>query len=342
MSTVIRSPNWIGDGIISLPAIRAYKNHFPNERLAVLAKRYLADIFLNIPEIDEIIPIPDRWTFRSYFSSWRELREKHFDRGILFTNSFSSALFFRLAGIARLAGYSRDGRTGLLHDRVPRPGRLTHHQDYYLHIVDHLAGEKTGRSYPATLVVTAAEREWADKWLAELGIAPGTPILALSPAAAYGSAKAWPPERFREVIRSWGKSHPGAAVLLLGAGGEKEVIAAMAGGMPGCVLNLAGLLSLRRSIAVLSRCKLFIGNDSGMMHIAAALHVPLAAIFGPTEPDRTAPLADRFRLLHHGADCAPCRRRRCPTDHRCMTAIGVDEVLAAATELWEDGVAEVK
>lgn len=339
MSTVIRSPNWIGDGIMSLPAIRAYKNHFPGERLAVLAKGYLSDIYLNIPEIDEIIPIPDRWGARSYFSCLRELRKKRFDRGILFTNSFSSALFFRLAGILRLAGYDRDLRGGLLHDRVPAPRQVAHHQNYYLGIVGHLAGGGIRGTFPATLVVTAAEKERADRWLAEQGIPPGTPIMAVSPAAAYGSAKAWPPERFREVIRRWGESRPEVTVLLLGAAGERQGTAAIAAGLPGRVVNLAGSLSLRRSIAVLSRCRLFMGNDSGMMHIAAALGVPLVAVFGPTEPGRTAPLAERFRLLHRGAECAPCRRRRCPTDHRCMTAIGVEDVLAAAGELWGDGAA---
>ena len=340
MSTVIRSPNWIGDGIMSLPAIRAYKNHFPDEHLAVLAKDYLADIYQHIPEIDEIIPLPDRWSMRSYFSCLRELRKKRFNRGILFTNSFSSALFFRLSGIARLAGYGRDLRGWLLHDRVPAPGHYAHHQYYYLGIVDHLAGRTTGGACSASLVVAADEKEWADRRLAELGIRPATPILAVSPAAAYGSAKAWPPERFREVIRRWGESHPGAAVLLLGTAGEGPGIAAIAAGLTGRIVNLAGNLSLRRSIAVLSRCRLFIGNDSGMMHVAAALGVPLVAVFGPTEPGRTAPLAGRFRLLHHGADCAPCRRRRCPTDHRCMTAIGVDEVLAAAGGLWDKGSPE--
>jgi len=337
MSTVIRSPNWIGDGIMSLPAIRAYKSLFPDERLAVLAKGYLADIYLNIPGIDEVIPIPDRWSLRSYFSRLRELRKKRFSRGILFTNSFSSALFFRLAGVPRLAGYGRDLRGWLLHDPVPGPGRYTHHQYYYLGIVGHLAATKISAASPAALVVTAAEREWADRWLAEQGIRPGTPLLAVAPAAAYGSAKAWPPARFREVIRRWGEGHPGAAVLLLGAAGEKPGVAAIADSLPGRVFNLAGSLSLRRSISVLSRCRLFIGNDSGLMHIAAALGVPLVAVFGPTEPGRTAPLADRFRLLHRGADCVPCRRRRCPTDHRCMTAIGADDVLAAAGELWADG-----
>jgi heptosyltransferase II len=335
MSTVIRSPNWIGDGIMSLPAIRACKDLFPAEHLAVVAKGYLADIFLNIPEIDEIIPLPDRWTARTFCSALKPLRRRRFDRGILFTNSFSSALFFRLAGIGTSSGYARDGRGALLQDKVPVAGDYGHHQEYYLRIVEHLAGKKIARTFPASLVVSATEKDWAAGWLRELGIAGDRPLLAVSPTAAYGSAKAWPPGRFREIIRLWQEDHPGSAVLLLGGPAERHAIAALADGLPGSVHNLAGRLGLRRSIAVLALCRLFIGNDSGLMHIAAALGVPLVAVFGPTEPGRTAPLAERFLLLHRGADCAPCRHRSCPTDHRCMTAIGVADVLAAAKQLWE-------
>ncbi len=335
MTTVIRSPNWIGDGIMCLPAIRAFKDSFPDERLAVAAKRYLAAVFQNIPEIDEIVPLPDRWTARSIVSSMKEFRQRGFRRGILFTNSFSSALFFRLAGIRSLAGYARDGRGLLLSDRVLPAPADGHQQTDYLNVIEHLSGKRATRPFSAGLVVSAGEKEWAAEWLREQGIAPERPLLAVSPTAAYGSAKAWLPERFREVIRRWSESRPGTAVLLLGGGSEQKRIAAIADGLPGSVLNLAGRLDLRRSIAVLSRCRLFVGNDSGLMHVAAALSVPLVAVFGPTVPGRTAPLAGRFRLLHHGADCAPCRRRACPSDHRCMTAVSVDEVLAAAAELWQ-------
>jgi len=335
MSTVIRSPNWIGDGIMCLPAIRAYKTHFPDERVAVAAKRYLAGIYQGIPGIDEIIQLPDRWTFGAVVSILGELRKKRFDRGILFTNSFSSALVFRLAGITPCTGYARDGRGWLLHDKVPRADMSEHHQHYYLKIIEHLAGEKIASGPPAGLVVSAAEKEWAANWLAEQGITAGRLLLAVSPTAAYGGAKAWLPERFRELIGLWGKRHPDTAMLLLGGPFERDRIAAIIDGLAGRVHNLAGRLTLRQSIAVLSLCRLFIGNDSGLMHVAAALGVPLAAVFGPTEPGRTAPLSERSRMLYRGADCAPCTRRECPTDHRCMAAIGAGEVLAAAEELWE-------
>jgi heptosyltransferase II len=338
METAIRSPNWIGDGIMCLPAIRAFKEYFADEHLAVVAKSYLADIYLNIAQIDEIIPIPDRWTAAAYFSAVRQLRKKRFGRGILFTNSFASALFFRLAGIHSCSGYDRDGRGWLLSDKIHFADLSEHHQHYYLRIVEHLAGERIDRRFPADLVVANAEKEWAAAWLSEQQLGIDRPLLAVAPAAAYGSAKAWLPERFREVIRAWRKSHPDTAVLLMGGRSEKNKIDRIAGSLDGRILNLAGRLTLRQTIIILAHCALFIGNDSGLMHIAASLHVPLVSIFGPTEPGRTAPLTDRRRLLHHGADCAPCRRRQCPTDHRCMTAISVDEVLAAAEELWRQKV----
>ncbi len=342
MNTVIRSPNWIGDGIMSLPAIRAYKKYFPHDRLAVAARRYLADIFLNIPQIDEIVPIPDRWTASTYASALRQMRGRRFQRGVLFTNSFASALFFRLAGIRDCRGYDRDGRGWLLRDRIPFIPSAEHHQFYYLNLVEHLAGEKIDSAFPADLVVSSAESAWAANWLVERGLVEGQPLLAVAAAAAYGSAKAWLPERFRQVIAAWHETHPDCAVLLLGGPAEKDGIAAMAAGLPGPILDLAGRLTLRQTIAILARCRLFIGNDSGLMHIAAALAVPLVAVFGPTEPGKTAPLGRDYRLLHRGADCAPCRRRECPTDHRCMSAIGADQVLAAAGELWRQDTAGAK
>ncbi len=337
MSTVIRSPNWIGDGIMSLPAIRAFRDLFPGERLAVAAKGYLAPLFLNIPEIDEIVPLPDRWTARTLPAAASGLRRRGFDRGLLFTNSFSSALLFRLAGIRPLAGYARDGRGFLLDERVAPPPPDCHQQFFYLNLVERLAGRDADRTFPSSLAVSAAEKEEAAAWLREQGIAGDRPLLAVAPAAAYGSAKAWLPGRFREFILAWLRRRPESAVLLLGSASERERIAEVAAGLPAGAFNLAGRLALRRSIAVLSRCRLFVGNDSGLMHVASALAVPLVAVFGPTEPGRTAPVAGRFRLLHRGADCAPCRRRECPSDHRCMSAVAAAEVLEAAESLWEVG-----
>lgn len=342
MNTAIRSPNWIGDGIMSLPAIRAFKEFFPNDRLTVIVKHYLADIFLHIAEIDEIITIPDCWSGLEYFKSLRRIREKRFERGILFANSFSSALFFRLARTGRLSGYDRDGRGWLLADKIPCRRTDEHHQFFYLKIIEHLAGQKIARAFPADLVLSAAEKSLATGMLSALGISAGKDLLAIAPAAAYGSAKAWLPERFRDIMAAWQKSHPDSEILLLGSPGEKERINGIASGLSGRIHNLAGHLTLRETIIILAHCRLVICNDSGLMHIASSLKVPLLAIFGPTEAGKTSPLAEPYRLLYKGAECAPCRHRECPTDHRCMTAVTSGEVLSAAEELWKLSLATIK
>ncbi|HSQ34836.1 MAG TPA: lipopolysaccharide heptosyltransferase II [Candidatus Binatia bacterium] len=334
MNTVIRAPNWIGDGIMALPAIRAYKEYFPDDSLTLIVKSYLADIFFHVAEIDQVITIPDRWSPAGYAASLRRLRSLRFGRGILFTNSFSSALFFRLAGIRSLCGYDRDARGWLLQEKVPDPNPDDHHQFYYLRIIEHLAGEKIERPFPAALAISAAERSQADALLAGLGIDANSRMLAIAPAAAYGTAKTWLPERFRDLIMAWRASHPDAEIVLLGTRGEKEPIDRIIAGLSGPIHNLAGRLTLRQTIVVLSKCRLAVCNDSGLMHIASSLNVPLLAIFGPTRSEKTSPLGTPYRLLYHGADCAPCRHRECPTDHRCMTAVRSDEVLAAAEELW--------
>ena len=335
MDTALRSPNWIGDGIMALPAIRAFKKHFPKDRLTVVVKSYLADIFLHITEIDQVIAIPDRWSARSYPQSASMIRDKSFGRGILFTNSFSSALFFRLAGIRTLSGYDRDGRGWLLKDKIPCVDDSRHHQFYYLKIIEYLAGQELPGPFPSSLVIDAAERAQASALLSRLGIKAGPGLLAIGPAAAYGRAKTWLPERFRAVIAAWLKAHPNSEILLLGTRGEKEAIDRIRAGLTGPIHNLAGLLTLRQTILILSCCRLVICNDSGLMHVASSLNIPLLAIFGPTVSGKTSPLGAPYRLLQHDADCAPCRHRECPTDHRCMAAVTCDEVLAAAEELWD-------
>lgn len=335
MSIIIRSPNWIGDGIMCLPAIRACKYSFPDERLVLIVKRYLADIFLNIDDIDEIITIPDHWSIQGYLNSLRHLRKKHFERGILFTNSFASALFFRLARIDAISGYDRDARGWILTDKIPHCDNNEHQQFYYLKIMEHLAGQKITRPFPADLVLSTEEKLQAAGMLSDLGISANSDLLAIAPAAAYGSAKAWLPERFREVILGWQKPHPDTEILLLGSPGEKNRIDQITSGLPGRIHNLAGRLTLRQTIIILASCRLLICNDSGLMHIASSLKIPVLAIFGPTIALKTSPLAESYRLLYHGADCAPCRHRECPTDHRCMASVTSTEVLATANELWD-------
>jgi heptosyltransferase-2 len=338
-----------------LPAIRALKINCPDANLYIAAKQKLCDVYNNIPEINEIIPIPDNIDFKSGFKVAKRLREYRFDYGILFTNSFHSAFLFRLAGIKKLTGYIRDLRGWLLYKKLkfPRDNRL--HIYFYLDLAEtfidayskmpgeHKVHPQSNRpNYSHQLVVTDREREEVSTALRTLGVNVSNPLVGISPSAAYGSAKEWPPERFGELIPrlQQEKSLSSAEIILFGSAKEREKIAKIAdGGDDIRIHNLAGQLSLRQAIVAISLCRLFISNDSGLMHIASGFNLPLIALFGPTRPHKTGPLNKNSRVLYHPVSCAPCLYRDCPLNqgnHACMKAITVDEVLDAIRQLGEE------
>ncbi len=336
MRIAIRSPNWIGDGIMSLPAIRALKDHFPRDPLTVVARNHLADVYLNIPEISGLIRIPDRMTIGGNLRTANEIRRGHFELGILLANSFNSALLFALAGLKERIGYDRDGRHLLLTRPVAVEASGDHHHTYYLRLIEIVCGQKFVRTYADDLVLTAREKTEGESLLHTLGIQPSRTLVALSPVSAFGSAKEWLPERFGNLIRDLKSSWPRVDILLIGSRKEKDKIDRIAADAGVPVYNLAGRLSLRETIIVLSLCRLAVANDSGIMHIASSLRIPLIAIFGPTVPRETAPLSPGHMLFHSPPACAPCRHRECPTDHRCMQAVSVAEVLKACSRFLGD------
>ncbi len=350
MAIIVRSPNWIGDCIMSLPALRALKDKLPGEDIYLAVKEYLTDVYENLDIFKGIITIPDSSDLKSTFRAAKTLREYRFDAGILFTNSFNSALMFKLGRIKRLFGYDKDLRGFLLHGkyRFPSDSRK-HHIYFYLDLaaffleeIPGVSGGKIeiGTNYSDELVVTAEEKEKTGALLAGFGIdLPGSRgCIGISPSAAYGTAKQWPAERFGALIRRIREEMPDREVLLFGSSKEREKISRITGFLDdgAHVFNLAGRLSLREAITAISLCDCFVSNDSGLMHVASALRVPLAAIFGPTKPYSTGPLKEynkNVEILYHGAECAPCLHRDCPVDHPvdhpCMKAVTVDEVFGA-------------
>jgi heptosyltransferase-2 len=344
VNIVIRSPNWIGDAVMCLPAIRALKENCPDANIYMAAKQNLCAVYKNITEIKEIIPIQDNIDFKSGFTVAKQLRKYRFDYGILFTNSFHSAFLFKLAGIKKLTGYVKDLRGWLLDKKIKFPRDNRHHIYFYLDLAEAFirvcgGGTCLSPGYSNQLVITDQERENISAVLCTLGVDLSKPLVGISPSAAYGSAKEWPPERFRGLIpRLQQEKSPGnIEILLFGSAKEREKISRIAAGGDGNhVHNLAGQLSLRQTIEAISFCRLFISNDSGLMHIASGFNLPLIALFGPTRPHKTGPLNKNSRVLYHPAPCAPCLYRDCPLNHDnhvCMKAITVDEVLAAIREL---------
>ena len=324
---------------MSLPAIRALKKKFPATDIYIATKQYLSDIYLNIDEIKEIIPLENQSNLKTLFKTASKLRTFGFKEGILLTNSFHSAFLFRLAGISFLTGYDKDLRGFLLRTKKPFPRDNRHYIDFYMDIAamycDAKGIEKWNKTdyYSNHPVITEEEKNRIENLLVSFGIDSKKPLIGISPTAAYGTAKAWLPERFSSLIEKIITSGqlPGVQVLLLGSAGERERISKISEPFEGKkqVFNLAGLMTLRQSMCTISICSAFIGNDSGLMHIASGMAKPVVALFGPTPPEKSKPFHQDSRVLHHKVNCAPCKDRDCHLDHACMKAISVDEVFDA-------------
>ncbi len=337
----VRATNWLGDAVMSLPAIRAIRQIFPEAYLAVVARPSLADLYAREPAIDRVIPYPAQpgWRGpRAALKARREfaglLRDFHFDCAILLQNAFDAALVAWLAGVPERIGYARDGRGSLLTRAipVPEPGEIPRHERFYYLELLRRAGliEQFPPCDSIRLANIDAARESGLRQLAAMGIAG--PAIGISPGAAYGNAKRWLPERFAEAAAA---IRP-AAVLLFGAPSERAlcdtVVQSMAGAVPD-VRNLAGQTTLAEFIDLAAACRLFLTNDSGAMHVASALGVPTVTVFGATDDTTTGPTGPLARVVREHAECSPCLLRECPIDHRCMTRVPAGRVVAAAAEL---------
>jgi heptosyltransferase-2 len=320
---VVRTPNWLGDAILALPAIAAVRRAFGHATLALAAPSSIAPLFEEATSArqDEIVTLAARGETAS-------LRNGRFDAVLLLPNSFRSAWVARRADIAGRWGYAASLRGRLLTRAVRRPRERTIHQsEYYRALVRELGFEVSGELPSVRPRPVTAGR--ADALLDREGVAGGVPLVGLAPGAAYGHAKRWPPRRAAELVARLTKER-GAACLLVGAAGDREAGREIESALPPDVrtVNLIGRTDLRLLIGILARCHAFVSNDSGAMHLAAAAGLPVTAIFGPTDDRVTAPLGDHDLMIHQ-VFCRPCMLRDCPIDHRCMKGITVDAVFGA-------------
>jgi len=332
---LIRAVNWIGDAVMTTPALAAVREKFPDAEIVLLANPLVAQLFLPHPAIDRVITFDRNGRHRGVRGRVLlagEIRRERFDCALILPNSFDSALIPWLAGIPRRLGKKSDGRALLLTDRFVPAAEMTrgHEVEYYLHLLRSFG--ITGRAREPFLATTAAEQAQAAGMLAESGIGADDILLGINPGASFGSAKRWYPERFAEVARRLA-SEWRAKVVIFGGPAETDIAGEIAAALNGACLNLAGTTSVRQLMALLQRCSCLITNDSGPMHIAAAFDVPLVAIFGSTDHSGTAPRSDKAVIVRHDLECAPCKLRECPTDHRCMNAVTVEDVVAAAKKL---------
>lgn len=336
----MRATNWVGDAVMSLPALRAIRERFPQARIAVLALDWVADLYARETFADEVIPYTARRGPTDWRGKWRlaaGLRERSFDGAILLQNAFEAALVAFLAGIPVRAGYARDGRGPLLTHAipVPRKGEIPRHESfYYLELLRRagLAGPLPQQPL-IRLEGAPAAREAGRTRFARLGVTG--PVTGVSPGAAYGTAKRWLPERFAEAASIVARER-GASVALFGSGGERALCETVAEALRSLHVpcrNFAGETSLGEFIGMAAACEVMLTNDSGAMHIASALGTPTVAVFGPTDHVATGPTGPLARVVREEVECAPCLLRDCPIDHRCMTGVSAERVARTALEL---------
>jgi heptosyltransferase II len=319
---LIRAPNWLGDAVMALPAMAAVRAAFPQARIAIAAIPSVAPLFE-----EQTAAAPDEIVLVTRSSETALLASGGFDAALLLPNSFRAAWTARRAGIPERWGYRGNLRGWLLSRGVARPAGRVHQSVYYVDLVRGL-----GIDVPESLPRVLARPETtirAQAVLARFGVSGAGPVVGFAPGAAYGHAKRWPPGRVAEVIARL-SSRYGAACVLVGAAGDRDAGREIESSLPAGarVVDLIGRTDLRLLAGVLARCDAFVSNDSGAMHLAAALGVPVAAIFGPTDDRVTAPPGGHDVLVHQ-VFCRPCMLRDCPIDHRCMKGITVDMVFDA-------------
>jgi len=306
---VVRSPNWLGDAVMAIPAVRAFKLGRPDSRLTVLCPEKLAGLWLRVSDVDEVIGIESG---ESLFSTATKLRG-HFEAAVLFPNSLRSALEVWLAGIRRRVGYAGHSRTAFL-DQVITPRKKSgflplHHADRYWHIAARCGAE----------FLPASISSWKPKGRkCVIGICPG---------AEYGSAKRWPAYKFRMLMKQVNELID-CEWVILGTAADSATAAEISQGLPN-VSDLTGKTTLGELMDLLAKLSGLLTNDTGTMHLADFIGTPLVAIFGSTEPSLTGPRGPGSQVIRQKVECSPCFLRECPIDFRCMEEIPMEKVVAA-------------
>lgn len=341
MRLLIRATNWVGDAVMSLPAIRAAAARYPGAQVTVLALPWVAELYEREGAVDEVIPYEAPRGARGWVKKWgmaRRLAERRFDVALILANSFDSALAPWLAGIPRRIGYGRDGRSLLLTEAItpPRRGEIPRHESYYYLELLRRAGWLGELPGEVTIRLEGAAAAAAEGRALFAGRGMSGRVMGISPGAAYGTAKRYPAGRFAAAAAEVLLRVGGGSVAVFGAAGEKavcgEVVAAL-GERGVAAVNLAGATTLREFIQLAAACFLFLTNDSGSMHIASALGVPTVAVFGATDHVGTGPTGELARVVRRDVACSPCLLRECPIDHRCMTGVTPEMVAEAALTL---------
>jgi len=321
---------------MTTPAVRAIRKRFPNTQISLLVKPWVAPVFENSEHIDQLLMYDDKGRHKNIFGKFRlarDLKKYHFDAAILLQNAFEAALITFLADIPLRIGYNTDVRQLLLTHAVTCTNEIKkkHQTDYYLNILRGIGIVEDNKEL--YLRLNQRDRFQAEKILLEEQLSIDDTIVGINPGATYGPAKQWPYDRFARLadrIQTFTESR----VIIFGGPNDKNLGENISQKMQYRPIDLSGKTSLGEAMALIERCDLFITNDSGLMHVAAALDVPLIAVFGSTNPTTTGPLGRNSRIVRVSLECSPCLRPECPKGHLdCMDQISVEMVFKVVKEM---------
>ncbi len=337
---VVRVPNWIGDAVMCLPALMDLRNHFPHARVTILVRPIIGEMLSGHPGVDEVIIYAHQSEHKGLIGLLnlvRLVRRKQFDLAVLFQNAFEAAVIAWAAGIPSRIGYASDGRSCLLSESVPRPDRRAlHHTRYYQRLVMAMT-QSAGEDRAPQLFLSPEMKSACARKFPEVCVPSDSMVIGINPGSVFGSAKRWMPERFAEVgdmlverITGERSGAPSVRCVLIGGKGEEVLGQTIARRMRFKPIVLSGKTTIQELMGILSRCSVLVTNDTGPMHVAQALGVPVAAVFGSTDPSNTAPHGQSQGVVKSAVRCAPCLLRACPIDHRCMTQVSVEQVVEVA------------
>lgn len=339
MKILVRGTNWIGDAVMSIPALRELRRIFPDPRITLHTRSWADGLFRDASFIDDLVTYDrHKWSIKDVVDNSDFLKADGFDLAILFPNSFESALTTFLTRVPRRIGYNKDLRGLLLTDpvAVPEWKNRRHEVFYYLNLIAEVEKRVLGRetvmsAVPDISLEVSDERRFAaqDK-LGSLGIDPLKQTVALGVGSTNSRAKRWPAENFA-CVADMLLDEADVNVVLVGSNEERDVadrVFELSNFKP---VNLAGRTDLAEAVATLAAVDLLISNDMGLAHVAPAVGTDTIVIFGPTNPETTRPFSDRSLVIRRDdVDCSPCMLRDCPIDHRCMTRIEPDEIFGVA------------
>lgn len=325
---IVRMPNWLGDLVMATPILTDLRHHWPKAKITAMCQGILGTVIREDPHIDALFEFkrPNGWfDHQGQKALIHRLKEEKADLALLLTNSFSSAYWFWRGNIPHRVGFATHGRSWLLNHPIPFPPQR---KNQHLVITYKMLLNSLGIPLSSTsphLYLTSDEQKAAQAKLRMLGVQSSDLLIGMNPGAAYGSAKCWLPERFKQLSQRL-LEFPHLKIVFFGDKAGASLVDEICRELPpDRVMNLAAKTSLRELIALMQTCQLFLTNDSGPMHVASALGIPFVALFGSTSDTITGPY-EGGRVIHKHVACSPCYRRECPIDFRCMTRIEVNEV----------------